>query len=175
MSALATTDGRWRLASDSSTAEFRVRTLWGLQTVRGRFDRLDGALETDADGRRWMRLDIDAASLDTGNRRRDAHLRSADFFHADSHPEVRFRSMEVDEAGPDRLRVTGELSAAGECVPLELEPTVRATGDELEIEAEATVDQRLLGMTSRRLGIRSPATLTVRARLRRNGPPPRAR
>jgi polyisoprenoid-binding protein YceI len=77
---------RWRLDPSRSTAEFRVPNVWGLTTVRGRFQRLDGWLEID-DNRRWrMELTLDAASLDTGNRRRDRHLRSADFFDAQDHP-----------------------------------------------------------------------------------------
>lgn len=157
----------WRLDPQASSAEFHVRTFWGLTTVHGRFDHLDGSFEVDADGRGRMALTIAAASLDTGNPRRDQHLRSADFFDCERHPEVRFRSTRVGDAGDARLHVEGELEAAGRRVPLRLEPTVTREGDDqLDIHAETTVDQHRLGMISAKLGIRAPASLTVHARLR---------
>ena len=74
----------------------------------------------------------------------------------------------MSDAGEDRLRVEGELEVAGERVPLRLDPTIQQTDHQLDIEAATTVDQRLLGMTWSPLGMtRSPTTLTVHARLRR--------
>jgi polyisoprenoid-binding protein YceI len=74
----------------------------------------------------------------------------------------------VSDAGEDRLRVEGELEVAGERVPLMLDPAIHQTDHQLDIEATATVDQRLLGITWSPLGMtRTPATLTVHARLRR--------
>jgi polyisoprenoid-binding protein YceI len=160
---------RWRLDPSASTAEFRVPHFWGLVTVKGHFEHLDGRLETDDGQQRTMTLTIDAASLHTGIRKRDKHLRSAAFFDTQNHPEVRFRSTGVSDT-PDhrRLRVEGELEVAGERVPLQLEPTIRQTKDQLDIEVTTTVDQRLLGITWSPLGMTStPATLTVHARLRR--------
>jgi polyisoprenoid-binding protein YceI len=159
---------RWRLDPAASRAEFRVPHFWGLVTVRGHFERLDGWLEMDESGQRRITLTIDAASLHTGSGQRDKHLRSADFFDTQNHPEVRFRSTDVSDAGQDRLRVEGELEAAGERVVLRLDPTIHQTDHQLDIEAATTVDQRLLGMTWSPLGMtRSPATLAVHARLQK--------
>lgn len=159
----------WQLDASASSAEFRVPNLWGLRKVRGRFGKLSGELEVDERGEHRLELKIDAASVDTGNRRRDRHLRSADFFDVDRHPEIGFRSIRVTEAAGDMLRVEGELRAAGERLPLELEAALRRTGAELEIIALASVDQRALGMTASPLRmIRTPAGLTVHARLRRS-------
>jgi polyisoprenoid-binding protein YceI len=158
---------RWRLDPSRSTAEFRVPNVWGLTTVRGRFQRLDGWLEID-DNRRWrMELTLDAASLDTGNRRRDRHLRSADFFDVEPHPEVRFRSSSVNDRGDGRLHVAGELEAAGERAPLQVELAVEHADGRLDLDAAATVDQRRLGMTFSPLGaVGTPTALSVHARLR---------
>ena len=114
-----------------------------------------------------MELTINAASLDTGNRRRDEHLRSADFFDTERHPEVHFVSSQVSDAGDGRLHVEGELCAAGDRVSLKLEPTLRHVEDQIELDASTTVDQRQLGMTWSPLGMaRTPTALTVHARLR---------
>ncbi len=81
---------------------------------------------------------------------------------------MRFISTSVSDAGEGRLRVEGELEVAGERVLLKLDPTIHQTDDQLDIKAATTVDQRLLGMTWSPLGMtRTPATLTVHARLRR--------
>jgi polyisoprenoid-binding protein YceI len=151
----------WHLDPGLSAAEFRVRTFWGLTTVRGRFTHLDGGI--DPSGRMW--LEIAAAGLNTGNRQRDRHLRSADFFDCERHPTISFRSPGSDMTDGRLTRVPGELQAAGRCVRLELEPTVERRGTRLIIDATAIVDQRELGMTYRRLGIRVPAALTVHAEL----------
>ncbi len=157
---------RWRLDPAASSAEFRVKHFWGLVTVKGNFERLDGQFEIDQNNRRRITLTIDAASLHTGSRQRDKHLRSADFFDTQNHPEIRFRSTSVSDAGEERLRVEGELEVAGEHMSLRLDPTVRRADDQLEVEATTTVDQRLLGMTWSPLGMtKAPATLTVHAHL----------
>jgi polyisoprenoid-binding protein YceI len=157
---------RWRLDPTGSSAEFRAPYLWGLGSVNGRFLRLDGRLEVDENDYWSMELTLDAAGVDTGNDRRDKHLRSDDFFDADQHPEVRFRSRRVIDHGDGRLHVEGELEAAGGHVALPVEVTVRQAGDVLELEAAATVDQRRLGMTFSPLGvIRAPTALSVHARL----------
>jgi polyisoprenoid-binding protein YceI len=157
---------RWRLDPTESSAEFRVPNLWGLASVKGRFQRLDGWLEVDDDHGWRMELTVDAASVDTGNRRRDTHLRSPTFFDAEHHPEMRFRSSRVIDHGDGRLRVEGELEAAGERARLQVEVTVAHADGRLALDAAASVDQRLLAMTFSPLGaIGTPTALHVRARL----------
>jgi polyisoprenoid-binding protein YceI len=158
----------WRLDPSASTAEFRVPHFWGLVTVKGHFERLDGYLELEDRGQRQMTLTIDAASLHTGIRQRDKHLRASDFFDTQNHPEVRFRSTGVRDIADNRLRIDGELEAAGERLAITLEPTIHQTNDQLEIDVTTTVDQRQLGMTWSPLGMtKSPVTLIVHASLRR--------
>ena len=157
----------WTVDPDATSVEFAVKTFWGLMTVHGRFDRFGGSYETGPDGTK-IELTIDADSLDTGNRTRDEHLRSIDFFDVAACPEVRFTSTRVRDACDGALRVEGDLEAAGEVVPLEFDATVKQDDDVLEVEATTTVDQRQLGMSSGQLGmIRRPATLHVKARLSR--------
>jgi polyisoprenoid-binding protein YceI len=161
------TTTRWRLDPAHSTAEFSVPHLWGLVKVKGKFDRLDGWLETDRSGHVSLELTVDAASLSTGNRQRDRHLRGADFFDAGQHPELRFQSTTGRDRGNGRLHVEGELVGAGHRVALELEPTLKQTSDRLQIDAIAAIDQRQLGMTWSPLGMaRTPVTVTVHAQLR---------
>ena len=159
----------WQIIPASSAVEFSVRHFWSMITVTGKFDRFDGSLTTAPDGIEQIELTIDAASIDTGQSRRDKHLRDADFFAVDEHPQVKFTSTHaVKDDNGQILHITGDLEAAGKRVPLSFDATVREFDDELEFEATTTVDQRLLGMTWSPLGVlRVPATLHVKVRLGR--------
>lgn len=159
---------RWELDPSASSAEFQVPHFWGLVTVKGHFERLDGRIEIDEGRQLRMMLTIDAASLHTGIGKRDKHLRAAAFFDTQNHPEVRFCSTSVSGTGDHRLRVEGELEVAGERVALQLEPSITQTDDQLDIEVTTTVDQRELGITWSPLGMtRTPVTVIVHACLRR--------
>ena len=154
---------RWRIDPARSSVEFHVRHFYGLTTVKGHFARYDGTL--DLSSRPAVVLAIQADSLDTGNQKRDRHLRSADFFDTDSHPQVRFVADSATLSG-DRLQVHGRLHTAGKSMPLDVDATLRRVGDELEVEATTLADHRRLGMTWSPLGIlRAPSRLIVRGRL----------
>jgi polyisoprenoid-binding protein YceI len=156
---------RWTVDADQTSVEFAVKTFWGLATVHGRFDRFDGSYEVGPNGTR-IELTIDADSLDTGNRKRDEHLRSDDFFHVGEHPQVRFTSTRVRQQGDGVLHIEGGLEAAGKVVPLEFDAAVQQVDHGLEIEATTAVDPRELGMSSGLVGmIRPPATVHVETRL----------
>jgi polyisoprenoid-binding protein YceI len=155
----------WTADPTRTTVEFEVGHFWGLHTVRGRFRRLDGVYFLGTAGPE-IELTIDAASVDTGNAARDRHLRSADFFDVDGHPQVRFTSTQVDGLGNGRVRVSGELDVAGTIVPLAFDASVQMIGVELELEATTTVDQRRFGMNQGPLrNIQTPVKLHVQARL----------
>jgi polyisoprenoid-binding protein YceI len=159
---------RWSLDRDGSSVGFTVKTMWGLIPVRGRFDRVAGSYEFGRNGT-TIELTIDADSIDTGNAKRDEHLRSSDFFDVDDHAQVRFRSTRVYAVGDEMLHVVGNLEVAGIVEPLEFAATVQPAGDGLAVEATTTVDQRRFGMSSGLLGmIRRPATLHVEALLKRD-------
>lgn len=98
------TTTRWVVDPAQSSAEFRVPNFWGLVKVKGRFDRIDGWLEVDDSGPRRLELVIAAATVNTGNRSRDEHLRSGGFFDTERHPDVPFVSSQVSDAVHARLR-----------------------------------------------------------------------
>jgi polyisoprenoid-binding protein YceI len=155
--------GAWRIDPARSSVEFHVRHFYGAVTVKGRFGTYEGTLDLAAQPA--VQLTIDADSLDTKLRKRDQHLRSADFFDVEHHHQVRFVSDSAVLDG-DRLTVHGQLHAAGKQIPLELDATLRPVDEELEIDASTHADHRELGMTWSPLGIlRSPSELIVRGRL----------
>lgn len=77
------TTGSWKIDPAHTQVGFAVKHLM-ISTVRGRFTGLSGSVEVDpATGAPAVDVSIDVASLVTGDEKRDAHLRSADFFQAD--------------------------------------------------------------------------------------------
>ena len=157
---------RWRIDPTRSRIEFRTPTFWGLITVNGRFEHYDGTLDLRHEPA--VELTIDASSLDTNNNKRDMHLRSADFFDVDNHPQVRFVSDSATLDG-ERLTVRGRLHAAGESTPLDVDATLRRVDDQLEVDATARADHFKLGMSHGVLGmIRTPSELIVHGRLVRD-------
>jgi polyisoprenoid-binding protein YceI len=140
----AAISGRWLLDPQRSNVEFRVGHLWGLLTVKGHFDDYHGHLDLSANPA--IELTINAASVQTRNTKRDQHLRSAAFFDAESHPQVRFVADTVAQQG-DTLKVHGRLSASGRSIPLELDAHIHRIEGEIEIEAAAVAAHPELGMT----------------------------
>ena len=83
--------------------------------VPGQFKDFSGTIVMDPKAPAASSVDvtIQAASIFTDNERRDGHLRSPDFFAADSFPTLTFKSTKVAPAGKDKYKVTGDLTMRG--------------------------------------------------------------
>jgi polyisoprenoid-binding protein YceI len=83
--------------------------------VRGAFNEFTGTAHIDGENpsRSSVQVTIQAASIDTRNADRDAHLRSNDFLQMDDFPQITFRSTEVTESGEDTFDVAGDLTIKG--------------------------------------------------------------
>jgi polyisoprenoid-binding protein YceI len=155
--------GAWQLDPQRSTVAFAVPYWWGFGTVTGHFRQYAGRLELGA--RPAIELTIDAASIDTGNERRDRHLRSEDFFAVARDPYIRFvsRTVRLEDGG---LAVVGELTARGSRMEVEIDATVTAADGEYELTAETFVMHSGLGITWNPAQITRPwSKLTVGGRL----------
>jgi polyisoprenoid-binding protein YceI len=104
---------RYNVDTSHSNVEFSIRHLV-IAKVRGRFTRFAGSLELDPDDitRSKVTAEIEVASISTNEDKRDAHLRSADFFDVERFPLMTFASRRVEVVGP-HLHVTGDLSIRG--------------------------------------------------------------
>lgn len=104
----------WEIDPSHSSAQFAVRHL-AVSTVRGEFSKVTGVIrldETDVT-KSSVEATIDATSLDTRDEKRDAHLRSADFFDTAKFPTITFRSRRIERAANGHLLVTGDLAIRG--------------------------------------------------------------
>jgi len=161
--------GGWVLDPAGSAAEFRVRHFWGAITVRGTLGLMAGEAAISPDGTVTGRISFDARSLDTGHKKRDKHLRSADFFHADEHPQAVLTVTSARPAGTDRLECQGALDVAGHARSVAFTAHIQeATGQAAVLTAELQVDRAEFGMTWSPLHMASMTALaTVKARFTR--------
>src|SRR4029453_17333658 len=83
--------------------------------VRGGFNQFEGSAVVDGTdfAKSTGRLTIQAASIDTRNEQRDAHLRSNDFLSMEEYPQITFVATDVRQTGPTTLEVTGDLTISG--------------------------------------------------------------
>jgi polyisoprenoid-binding protein YceI len=71
---------------------------------------------------------IDAASIDTGDAERDAHLRSAEFLDVERYPAITFKSQQVERVAENQLRVVGDLTVRGVTRQVDLATTYNGRG-----------------------------------------------
>ncbi|NEA29200.1 YceI family protein [Actinomadura bangladeshensis] len=123
--------GPWTIDPAHSTVGAVAQHL-GLSSVRGRFAAFEGRIEV-AEPAEESRVTarIEAASIDTGNKMRDDHLRSADFMNADVNPVIAYDGEGLTAAGPDRWTVHGRLTLNGITQPVDLDMIYLGSGSDL--------------------------------------------
>ena len=102
--------GTWTVDASHSKIGFAVKHL-GIATVRGDFKEFEGTFEIGEDLASSRAYGVvRAASIDTNEPKRDEHLRSADFFGADTNGDITFTSTEIEQLDDEILRITGDLT-----------------------------------------------------------------
>jgi polyisoprenoid-binding protein YceI len=119
--------GTWDIDPTHSTVGFSVRHMM-VSKVRGYFREFTGEIVTAENPEASsVTAAIDLGSIDTRQEQRDAHIRSADFFDVDNHPQMTFRSTAVRAEGADWF-VDGELTVKGRTKPVTLELELNGFG-----------------------------------------------
>jgi polyisoprenoid-binding protein YceI len=155
--------GVWNLAPDRSTISFKIRNMWGLLGVKGRFTEFSGDGQLTGNGAVYGRLDIRAASLRTGIGRRDQHLRSADFFDVERYPEISVvvTALHTTAGNAAELRASFTIKGLTEPVPLPVRVFELDDGS-VRISGETKVDRARFGLGWNKLGVMSE-TVTIAA------------
>jgi len=111
--ALATA-ATYEIDAAHSSAQFAIKHMM-VATVKGEFGKVSGTINLDDKDLKASGIEatIDAASINTRNEKRDAHLRSPDFFDVAKFPVITFKSTEVKKAGDGKYKVTGDLNMHG--------------------------------------------------------------
>lgn len=120
---------RWEIDTAHSAIEFAIRHLM-ISTIKGRFNQFSGFIAfAGADALpAAVEVEIDAASIDTGQKQRDIHLRSGDFFDVETYPAILFVSRQIDVLSDDHFRIVGDLRLHGVTQPVTLEAIFQGMG-----------------------------------------------
>jgi polyisoprenoid-binding protein YceI len=142
----------WKLDPAHTQSTFTVRHL-GITNVRGEFRSTTGTVVIDEQKPENSKVEatIDAKSIHTREDKRDAHLKSADFFDVEKFPTITFKSTKVEKDGDDTYKVTGDLTMHGVTKPVVLETTLTKpikgpNGLTRGVSAETKLNRRDFGL-----------------------------
>jgi polyisoprenoid-binding protein YceI len=163
--------GTWTLDTDRSTVMVKSKSMWGLVPVKGRFTEFSGEGQLAAPQTVSGCIDIKAASLRTGIRKRDEHLHSPDFFEAEKFPDISVLISSADVVGGEDVDLHAQLTIKGTTKPLTLRTTVAPVGDgSMRLSTQATVNRQDFGVDGNMLGmIGDSATISGDLVFRRAG------
>jgi polyisoprenoid-binding protein YceI len=148
------TAGVWNLVPAKSTIGFKIRNMWGLISVKGRFEDVSGDGQITGKGAIFGRVDIQVASLRTGIRKRDQHLRSADFFDAERFPEISVVVTAVEPTSGNAADLRATFTIKGVTAPVPLPVRISSLDDgSVRVLAEAEVDRPRFDLGWNRLGM----------------------
>ena len=145
---------RWNIDTSHSGIHFTVRHMV-IAKVRGAFARWKGFIDHDAADptRSRVEIEIETASVDTREPKRDEHLRSPDFLDVAQFPKMTFVSTSIDKVEDGVFRVHGDLTLHGVTRPVTLEAELLGTGkdpwggERLGYQARAVLNRKDFGLT----------------------------
>ncbi len=116
------TETKWTIDPAHSQIQFKVRHMM-ISTVTGTFDKFRSEVVMTGEDLSSAKVFFEAetASVHTGSTDRDTHLRSADFFDAETHPTITFNATSLENSGGNEWKVTGDLTIRGTTKPISLD------------------------------------------------------
>jgi polyisoprenoid-binding protein YceI len=144
--------GTWTLDSARSEVVLHTRHTWGLRPLRGVFRQVSGHGTVTKDGDANGVITVTAESVDTKNPQRDKHLRSADFFDIENHPEFTFAAESVSPTDGG-VRVAGTLTVRDRTRRASFDARVSTADGEVVLDGEFKVNRADYGMTWNFIGI----------------------
>ena len=134
----------WNIDPTHSQVSFAIQVM-GVSITKGRFHAVRGRLSIDEQNPASSRVkaEVDAASIDTHNKLRDAHLRSAAFFAVKKYPTIAFESTNVAYVSDQDYKVTGNLTLHGVTKPVTFEVTYRGQRTIMDVRAGLTAKAKI--------------------------------
>jgi polyisoprenoid-binding protein YceI len=146
--------GTWQLVPDQSTVAVKAKSMWGLVPVKGRFTEFSGDGQVTAPQTVSGRINVKAASLRTGIRKRDEHLHSADFFAAERFPDIELVVTGGDVVDSDTMNLRADLTIKGTTKPVTLTTTATPTGDGgMRLSGKGTINRQDFGVDGNMVGM----------------------
>ena len=156
--------GSWALDPAKSEIGLKSKSMWGMMPVNGVFREVTGSGTVSAAGDVTGTITVAAKSIDTKNKKRDEHLRSADFFDVAKTPDITFAAEQVTPSA-EGVTVTGALTVRDRTRPVSFAARVSGSdGAQVELDGEIEVNRADFGLTWNQLGMTSMNnTITVHA------------
>lgn len=146
--------GVWNVDPGRSTIGFKSRSFYGLVPVKGHFSEFSGDGQITETQTVFGRIDIKAASLDTKLRKRDEHLRSADFFDVARFPDISMVVTSAEGIDGDIVDLRAQLTVKGTTAPLPLQTKVTVLDDgAVRLSAQSTIDRKDFGVDGNVMGM----------------------
>jgi polyisoprenoid-binding protein YceI len=139
--------GQWRLDTKHTTVGIAHKTMWGLVTVKGTFTVVEGAGQIEPGGSLTGAMILSAASIDTGNKKRDDHLRSADFFDVGRYPTLDLRIV-AGKVVDGQVQLQSKLTVKGISEPQTLVARItESTPTAVTVAVDADLDRDRFGLS----------------------------
>lgn len=143
----------WKIDASHSLVEFSVKHMM-IATVKGRFGQIEGEVRLDPENvaAAEFNVTVDMTSIDTRDTQRDVHLRSGDFFDAEKHPTMTFRSKRVQAKGDDEYSLVGDLTIRGVTKETAFDLTFEGQakdpwgGERVGLSAKTTINRKDFGL-----------------------------
>ncbi|UJF27386.1 YceI family protein [Planococcus sp. 107-1] len=144
---------KWTIDPAHSEIGFSVKHMM-ISKVKGSFESFEAVVEANEEDLNGALIDfkINVASINTNNEDRDNHLRSADFFDAETYPEIKFNANDITKKGTE-YELTGDLTIKGVTRPVTFEVEYGGKGtnpwgqEVVAFSAEGKVNRRDFGLT----------------------------
>lgn len=125
-----------------------------ISKVKGHFDRFNSELDINPEDLSGgnIQFEVEIASINTNNEDRDNHLRSADFFDAETHPTMKFVATDIKKVDDDEYKITGDLSIRGVTKPVTFDAEYNGKGtnpwgvEVLAFEADGKINRKDFGL-----------------------------
>lgn len=125
-----------------------------ISKVKGHFDRFNSELDINPEDLSGgsIQFEVEIASINTNNEDRDNHLRSADFFDAETHPTMKFVATDIKEVDDDEYKITGDLSIRGVTKPVTFDAEYNGKGtnpwgvEVVAFEADGKINRKDFGL-----------------------------
>ncbi len=154
--------GTWRLDPSATTVQLRTKAMWGMATVNGSLRAVEGGGSVGDDGAVTGTFVIDAASIDTGQAKRDKHLRGPDFFDVERYPTFTYAVTSATLGAGGAVSIVGTFTAHGQTNPLPARGTVTSTdASTISVTVEADLDRSEWGMGWTKMGARLQNHITA--------------
>jgi len=145
---------KWTIDTAHSEVHFKVKHLV-ISTVTGAFKSFNGSASFQADNLEDAEIEfsMDVNSIDTNQSQRDAHLKSGDFFDAENHPTIDFKSTSFTQKDDENYTLTGDLTIRGVTKQVQVNAEFGGTekdaygNQKIGFEVTGTINRKEFGLT----------------------------